>query len=153
MSSLDCSLVDVCAGAWHDGVMLNNEYVLKSIARRVFTDMGKFSSGVAKINSWDAYLSVDDGVAWLTVSLDRDHLFQVEVRGSSVQAVRALPAVIELVDGSREFGTEWADSRRWRVGGWSDILRVSDEIRKFFDNESEYLEEESKVYEILEAAK
>lgn len=131
--------------------MFNSEYVLKSIARRVFTDMGKFSSsGVAKIASWDAYITVGEGVAWFTVSSDRDRLFQIEVQGSSVRAVYALPAVIELGDGRREFGTEWANSRCWRVGGWSDIPEVSAKIRKFFDNDDEYCREEAKVYEVLD---
>lgn len=80
----------------------------------------------------------------------RDRLFQIEVRGSHVRAVYALPAVVELRDGGREFGTEWANSRRWRVEEWADVLKVPAEIREFFNNE--YSEEEAKVYEILEGA-
>ena len=115
--------------------------------------MGAFSSyGVAKIDLWDACLRVGERAAWFTVSLGRDFLFQIEVQGSRVRATCALPAVIELVGGEREFGTKWANSRRWHVGGWSDILRVSAEIQKFFDNEDEYLEAEAKVYKILEGA-
>lgn len=149
MSSLDCSFVGVWAGVWHDGVMFNNESVLKCIARRVFPNMGAFSSdGITRIDSWDACLSVDEGAAWLTVSLGRDHLFRIEVRGSRVQATYALPAVVGL----GEFGTAWAGSRCWRVGGWDEVPEVSAGIRKFFDNDDEYLEEEARVYEILEGA-
>ena len=133
--------------------MFDSESVLKSIARRVFPNMGVFSSyGVARIDLWDACLRVGERAAWLTVSLGRDHLFQIEVRGSCVRATCALPVVIELGGGEREFGTEWANSHRWCVEGWSDIPGVSAEIQKFFDNEDEYLEEEAKVYRILEGA-
>lgn len=133
------------AGVWHDGVMFNNESVLKSVGRQVFPDMGLFSEyGRADVGQWSAHLCVGDEAAWLTVSIGRDFLFQIEVRGPRVEATYALPVVV-----AGEYGTAWASSRRWRVGGWSDIPKVSAEIREFFDNEDEYLEEETKVYKIL----
>ena len=133
--------------------MFNNESILKSIARRVFPEMGKFSSGgVAKLGTWDVVFSSGRNAAGFTVSCGQDRLFRIEVRGPRVEATYALPAIIELGDGSREFGTEWANSRRWRVEGWSDIPKVSTEIREFFNNYDEYLEEEAKVYKILERA-
>lgn len=136
---------------WHDGVMLNNELVLKAISRHVFPNMGVFSAdGRTRIGLRDVCLSTGDGVAWLTVSLGRDHLFQIEVRGSRVKAAYALPAVMERGDGEREYGTAFANSRCWRVHRWSDVAQVYDEIQEFFENTDEFLEEEAKVEKILE---
>lgn len=73
--------------------MFDNASLVKSIARRVFPDMGAFSFGTARIGLWDACLGVGEGAAWLTVSLGQDHLFRIEVRGSCVEATYALPAV------------------------------------------------------------
>lgn len=56
-------------------------------------------------------------------------------------------------NGEKFYGTAWANSRCWRVGGWSDAPRVSVDIREFFDNIGEFLEEEAKVYKILEEPK
>lgn len=133
--------------------MFNNESVMKSIARRVFPDLGAFSPGVARLGEWDVALRADRDAAWLTVSHGRDPLFQIEVRGGRVEATYALPAVMELGNGEKEYGTAWANSRRWCVGGWPDVPRVSVEIREFFDNIDEFLEEEAKVYKILGEAK
>ena len=56
--------------------------IVKSIARRVFPDLGAFSPDqVAKLGLWDAILSTDGDAAWLTVSSGRDVLFQVETSG------------------------------------------------------------------------
>lgn len=130
------------------GGMFNNESVLESIGRRVFPDMGSFSEyGRADVGPWNAHLCVGDEAAWLTVSIGRDFLFQIETRGSQVRATYALPVVV-----AGEYGTAWANSRRWHVDGWSDIPKVSAGIREFFDNEDEYLEEENEVYRILEGA-
>lgn len=129
--------------------MFNNESVMKSIARRVFPDLGAFSSGVAGLGEWDVALRADRDAAWLTVSHGRDPLFQIEVRGGRVAATYALPAVMELGNGEKEYGTAWANSRRWRVDGWSDVPKVSAEIREFFNNIDEFLEEEAKVYKAL----
>ena len=150
VDSLDCSFFDVWIVAWHDGVMFDNESVLKSIARHVFPAMGSFSDGVAKLGQWDVYLVVGDGVAWLTVQLGLDALFRIEVRGECVRAVYALPAVMEGANGEKSYGTAWAGSRRWRVGGRSDVSRASAEICEFFDNTDEFLEEEAKVYRIID---
>lgn len=133
--------------------MFNNELVLKSIARRVFPDMGSFSPDrTARIGLWDAHLRSTRDSAWLTIYLGPDLLFQIELRGNRLKATYALPAVMELGDGEKEYGTAWANSRRWRVDGWDDVPRVSMEIGKFFDNIEEFLEEETKVYRILERA-
>jgi hypothetical protein len=132
--------------------MFNNESVLKSIARRVFPDMGTFSSGgEAGIGLWDARLSVGGGVAWLTVGLGRDELFEIRVQGSRVEAVYAVPAVVEYGDGKRGYGTAWADSRRWKCD-WVDVPRVSADIREFFNNTDEFLNEAAKVRRILEGS-
>ena len=112
--------------------------------------MGAFSTdGRSRVGLWDACLSAGDGVAWLTVSLGRDNLFRVEVRGSRVKATYALPAVMERGDGEKEQGTAWGNSRRWNVNGWSDVPEISAGIRKFFDNTDEFLAEERRVHEIL----
>lgn len=148
MNNPDCSFVGVWAGVWHDGVMFNNESVLKSIGRRVFPDMGPFSEyGRARVGLWNAHLCVGDEAAWLTVSIGRDFLFQIEARGSQIEATYALPVVV-----AGEYGTAWSNSRRWHVDGWPDIMEVSTEIREFFDNEDEYLEREAEVYKVLEGA-
>lgn len=128
--------------------MFNNESLVKSIARRVFPDMGVLSSGVAEIGLRDACLSVGRGVAWLTVSLGQDHLFQIRVQGSRVEALYALPIVVDDGDSPR-YGTAWANSRRWVVTGWADVPGVSADIREFFNNADEFYAEEAKVYEIL----
>lgn len=151
MNNLDCSFVGVRVGVWHDGVMFNNESVLKSIARRVFPNMGVFASdGVAKLGPWRACLQRGDGPAWLTVSCGRDLLFRIEVRGPRVEATYALPAVMERADGGREYGTVWAESRHWRVDEWARVPEISARIRGFFDNTEEFCKEEAKVYRILE---
>ena len=137
---------------WHDGGMFNNESVLKSIIRRVFPDLGSFSSGVARLGEWDAVLHAGRDATWLTVSHDRDLLFRVETRKGRVEATHALPAVMERGNGEKFYGTAWASSRRWRVDGWSDVPGVSTEIREFFDNIDEFLEEEARVYKALEEA-
>ena len=131
--------------------MFNSESVLKSIARRVFPCMGAFSSdGEARVGLWDARLSVGQKTAWLTVSDGLDMLFQIRVQGTSVEATYALPAVMERSDGEKEYGTAWANSRRWCVGGWVDASEVSAEIREFFHNIDEFLEAEAEVYKSLE---
>ena len=133
--------------------MFNNESVLKSIARRVFPNMGVFASdGSAGIGPWDASLSVYDGAAWLTVSCDRDYLFRIGVQGSRVEATYALPAVMERGDGGREYGTAWANSRRWNVVGWASVPGISAGIREFFNNEDEFSAEEAEVNRILEGS-
>lgn len=133
--------------------MFNSELVLKAISRRVFPDMGAFSAGgEARIGLWEVHLSVGSGVAWLTVSQDLNPLFRIEVRGSRVKATYALPAVVVLGNGEREYGTEWANSRNWQMRGWSDVALTSIEIREFFDNIEEFLREEGRVYEVLEGA-
>lgn len=129
--------------------MFNNESVVKSIARRVFPGMGGFSNGVAELGPWEVHLAVADEVTWLTVYLGRDELFRVEARKGRVKAMYALPAVMELGSGEKEYGTAWANSRHWRVDGWSDVPRVAVAIREFFDNTEEFLEEEAKVHGIL----
>ena len=134
--------------------MFNNESVMKSIARHVFPDMGAFSKdGVAKLGVWDTILHVGRDAAWLTISHGQDVLFRIETRGGCVEATYALPAVMERGNGEKFYGTAWANSRRWRVGGWSDIPQVSTEIREFFDNIDEFLEEEAKVYKALGESK
>ena len=131
--------------------MFNNESVMKSIARQVFPAMGAFSKdGVAKLGDRDAVLHVSRDAVWLTISHGQDVLFRIELRGGCVEAVYALPAVMERGNGEKSYGTAWANSRRWRVGGWSDVPRVSTEIRGFFDNIDEFLEEETRVYKALE---
>lgn len=139
---------------WHDGVMFNNESVLKSIARRVFPDMGVFSAdGEAGVGSWNADLCVGDEAAWLTVSMGLDSLFRIETRGSRVKATYALPAVVTRADGTVEYGTRWANSRQWCVDGWSDVAKASVGIQDFFKNSDEFLEEEGKVYDIINGVK
>lgn len=128
--------------------MFDNESLVRSIARRVFPDMGIFLFGVAKIGLWDVCLSVGRGVAWLTVSLGRDHLFRIGVRGSRVEAAYALPIVVDDGNNSR-YGTAWANSRQWDLTGWADVPGVSDDIREFFNNANEFCAEEAKVYKIL----
>lgn len=130
--------------------MFNNESILKSIARRVFPNLGAFSSdGVAKLGLWDAYISVGEGVAWMTIYFNTDMLFCIEVSKGRVKATYALPAIMERA-GEKEYGTAQANSRRWRADGWSDVPAISVGIQKFFDNIDEFLEEEAKVYKILE---
>ena len=139
---------------WHDGIMFSSELVLKAIGRRVFPGMGTFSAdGRARIGLWDVCLSVGDEAAWLTVSLDQDHLFQIEVWGGRVEATYALPAVVELGNGEKEYGTAWANSRCWQVGEWSDIPVVSICIQEFFSNIEEFCGEEAKVYKAIEEGK
>lgn len=150
VDSLDCSFFDVWIVAWHDGLMLENKQLAVAIARHVFPGMGPFSEGLAKLGPWDVYLVEGNGVAWLTVQLGLDVLFRIEVRGGYVEARYALPAVIELGSGERRYGTAWANSRRWHVKGWSDVLRYRTEIKEFFNNIDEFLEEEANVYKILE---
>ena len=134
--------------------MFNNESALKSIARRVFPDLGAFSPDrVAELGEWDAVLHAGRNAAWLTVRHGRDVLFRIEVHGPRVEATYALPAVMESGNGEREYGTAWANSRRWRVNGWEDAPWVSTEIRKFFNNTDEFLEEGAKVYKALEESK
>lgn len=115
--------------------------------------MGKFCDGVAKLDQWGVYLTVADKAAWLTVKLGLDVLFQIEAQGGRVVARYALPAVMELGNGEKEYGTAWANSRRWRVDAWADVPRVSTEIRGFFGNTDEFLEEEAKVHKALEESK
>lgn len=129
--------------------MLENKQLVVAIARHVFPGMGTFSDGLAKLGQWDAYLVVGDGVTWLTIQLGPDVLFRVEARGEYVKARYALPAVMELGNGEKEYGTAWAASRRWRVDGWSDIFPVAAGIREFFDNDGEFCRAEAKVYSIL----
>lgn len=136
----------------YDGSMMKN--ILKSITRRVFPDLGAFSSdGHAKLGVWDAVFYAGRDAAWLTISYDQDVLFRIETRGGRVEAVYALPVVMERGNGEKFYGTAWANSRRWRVDGWEDVPRVSVEIKEFFDNIDEFLEEEAKVYRALEEAK
>lgn len=131
--------------------MFNNESVMKSIARHVFPDLGAFSSDwVAKLGVWDAVFYAGRDAAWLTISHGQDALFRIETSGGRVEAVYALPAVMERENGEKFYGTAWANSRRWRVDEWSDVPQVSKEIREFFDNIDEFLEEEAKVYKVLE---
>ena len=137
------------SGVWHDGVMFDNASLVKSIARRVFPDMGAFSFGTARIGLWDACLGVGEGAAWLTVSLGQDHLFRIEVRGSCVEATYALPAVMECGDGERRYGTAWANSYRWNVTSWVDVPGISADIDEFFNNIDEFIREEAKVYRAL----
>ena len=128
--------------------MFNNESVLKPIARRVFPDMGMFSSGgEAKIGLRGARLSVGKGVAWLTVSLGPDKLFEIKAQGSRAGAVWAIPAVVGY--GSGGYGAAWTDSRCWNV---ADVLGVSASIREFFNNTDEFLNEGAGVYRILEGS-
>lgn len=129
--------------------MFNNESIVRSIARRVFPGMGKFSDGVAKLGQWDVDLVVGDEAAWLTVRLGPDMLFQLETQNGYVGARYALPTVVTQADGERRYATMWANYRRWRVGGWSDVSSVAAGIQKFFDNDKEFCQEEEKVYEIL----
>ena len=132
--------------------MFNNESVLKSIARRVFPEMGTFSAdGTTHIGLWDAVLHVEPEVAWLTVSLGQDLLFQIETRGGHVKATYALPAVMTRADGEVEYGTRWANSRQWRVNEWSDVTRIP--IKEFFENLDEFIEEEKKVHKIIDGDK
>ena len=126
--------------------MFNNESVMKSIARHVFPDLGAFSAdGHAELGDRDVVLHTGRGATWLTVSHGRDELFRIETRGGRVEAVYALPAVMEMANGEKFHGTAWANSRRWHVGGWGDIPRVSKEIREFFDNDEEWDREEAGV--------
>lgn len=130
--------------------MFNNESVLKSIARRVFPAMKAFApNGHAELGVWDACLSVGNRAAWLTISNDRDLLFCIKAQGDRVEATYALPAVMERA-GEKEYGTAWASSRRWNVNGWSDVPLAAAGIRKFFENDEEFHEEEVRVHEILE---
>lgn len=137
------------SGVWHDGVMFDSELLVKSIARRVFLNMGEFSSGTARIGLLDARLGVGEGAAWLTVSLGQDHLFQIEVRGSCVEATYALPTVMEYGDGKRGYGTAWANSYRWNVTSWADVPGISADIDEFFNNIDEFIREEARVYRAL----
>ena len=133
--------------------MFNNESVMKSIARRVFPDLGAFSQDwVAKLGVWDAVFYAGRDAAWLTISHGQDVLFRIKTHGGRVEAAYALPAVMERPNGEKFYGTVWARSRRWHVDGWSDVPRVSVEIREFFDNTDEFVEEEAKVYKILEGS-
>ena len=134
--------------------MFNNESVMKSIARRVFPDLGAFSKDwVAKLGVWDAVFYAGRDAAWLTISHGQDVLFRIETHGGHVEATYALPAVMERGNGEKFYGTAWANSRRWRVDGWPDVPGVAREIREFFDNIDEFLEEEAKVYNVLEETK
>lgn len=136
-------------GVWHNGLMLESKQLVVSIARRVFPGMGPFSEGLARLGQWDAYLVVEDGVAWLTVQLGLDALFRIEARGRHVKAEYALPAVVESGHGEKEYGTAWADSRHWRVDEWSDVFSTAADIRKFFNNYEEFCRAETEVYKIL----
>lgn len=130
--------------------MFNNESVVKSIARRVFPDLGAFSPDrVAKLGSWDVVLSTNSDAAWLTVSNGQDVLFRIETRGGRVEATYALPTVMEYGDGKRKYGTAWANSYRWNVTSWADVPRVSADINEFFNNIDEFIREEAKVYRAL----
>lgn len=122
--------------------MFNNESVVKSIAGRVFPGMSKFSDGVAKLDVWDVYLTITDEITWLTVELGFDVLFQIEACGGYVTARYALPVIVKLGNGEKRYGTAWAGSRCWCVGGWSDISPVATSIREFFNNTNELFEEE-----------
>lgn len=134
--------------------MLSNESVTKSIAHLVFPDLGPFSKDwVAKLGEWDAIFYAGQDAAWLTISHGRDVLFRIEAKGGRVEAMYALPAVMERADGEKEYGTVWANSCCWRVDEWSDVSRVSTKIREFFDNIDEFLEEEAKVYRVLDGPK
>ena len=113
--------------------------------------MGKFCDGVAKLGQWDVYLTAADEVAWLTVKLGLDVLFQIEARGGRVAAKYALPAVVTVGNGEKEYGTAWADSRRWHVSGWADVPSVAADTREFFNDTDGLFEEEAeKVHKILE---
>lgn len=129
--------------------MFDNASLVKSIARRVFPDMGAFSSGTARIGLWDARLGVGEGAAWLTVSLGQDHLFQIKVRGSCVEATYALPTTMECGDGRRKYGTAWANSHRWDVTSCTNVPEISADIEEFFNNIDEFIREEAKVYRAL----
>ena len=131
--------------------MFDNESIVKSVARQVFPNMGKFYGGVAKLGQWGVYLTVADKVTWLTVKLGLDMLFQIEAQGGRVAARYALPVVVELGNGEKKYGTAWANSRRWCVNGWVDVPSVAADIRKFFDNTNGLFEkEDEKVHKILE---
>lgn len=119
--------------------------ILKSIAHQVFPTMTAIGGdGRAELGEWGAELTTSRDAAWLTVSHGRDVLFRVGVNRDRVEAVYALPAVMERGDGEKFYGTAWANSRRWMVT--DDVSR---EIREFFDNIDEFLEEEAKVYKAL----
>ena len=131
--------------------MFDNESIVKSIARRVFPGMGKFCDGTAKLGQWGVYLTGADKAAWLTVKLGLDVLFQIEAGGGRVVARYALPAIMELSNGEKEYGTAWAGSRHWRVDGWADVSSAAADIRRFFNNTDRLFEEEyEKVRKILE---
>lgn len=132
--------------------MLENKQIVVAIARRVFPGMGPFSNGLAKLGQWDVCLVVGDDAGWLTVLCGPDVLFRIEARRGYVKARYALPAVMELGNGERRYGTAWANSRRWRVDGWSDVSPIVADIRKFFDNHGEFCREEAKVHRILEGS-
>lgn len=134
--------------------MLENKQLAVIIARRVFPDLGAFSKDwVAKLGVWDAVFYAGRDAAWLTISHGQDVLFRIETHGGRVEATYALPAVMERGNGEKFYGTAWANSRRWRVDGWSDVPGVAQEIQEFFDNIDEFLEEEAKVYKVLEETK
>lgn len=130
--------------------MLDNELIVKSIARHVFPGMSKFSDGVAKLGQWDMCLVVGDETAWLTVRLGLDVLFQIEARDGRVKAKYALPVAVELNNGEKRYGTTWTNFRCWNVDGWSSVLSVATDIQKFFDNDEEFYRKEAEVYKILE---
>lgn len=133
--------------------MFSSELVLKSIARRVFPNLEVSSSDwVTKLGVWDAVFYPGQDVAWLTISHGQDLLFHIEVKSDRVKATYALPAIMERGNGEKFYGTAWANSRHWRVGGWADVPTIATGIREFFDNIDEFLEEEAKVYKILEGA-
>ena len=130
--------------------MLDGKQLAVAVARRVFPLMGKFSGGAAKLGLWDVHVTSGREVSWLTISLGRDMLFQIETGHGYVKARYALPAVMTLANGEQEYGTVWARCRRWNVNDWVDVPRVSIGIRDFFGNDDEFLEMEAAVHKILE---
>lgn len=130
--------------------MLNNESVLKFIARRVFPGLGEFSSdGVAQLGLWDVTLKLWGKVGWLTVSHGQDLLFQIEVKGTRTKARYALPAVAKLPSGELEYRTAWVKEREWLVEGWVDADFAALRIGEFFRNLDEFIREENRVYKII----
>ena len=130
--------------------MLNNESVLKFIARRVFPGLGKFSpDGVAQLGLWDVTLKLWGKVGWLTVSHGQDLLFQIEVSGTLIKARYALPVAAKLPSGELKYKTAWVKEREWRAEGWVDADFVALLIGEFFRNLDEFIKAENEVYKII----
>ena len=108
--------------------------------------------GEARIGQWTVTAREYKDAECLTVTLSGDPLCRIAVEGQRVTATYALPCIMCRADNSLEYGTYWTYDRSWNVRSWDDLLRVSQEIKAFFENEKEFNHEQEKVYAELSAS-